>query len=266
MVPHTNFQITNGSFMIIDADCHVSSEKFDGAALTAPELIEHMDRAGVDKAIIWLRPTYTKEIDQENRAVYTAVQAFPDRLLGFGWANPRLGSQHVSATIHRCFDEYGLRGIKFNGAQDDYVIDDPSILEFIEEAAQYGKPIAFHIGADFYENTHPFRLGHIAARFPEISFLMVHMGGAGLPSLHRAAIETARQNTNITLIGSAINEGPILSAINTLGPERVCFGSDMPFGLMHVRLAMYQSLLRDHMPSDCNKIMGENIARILNVT
>lgn len=252
--------------MIIDADCHISSEKFDGTAIIAPELIEQMDRAGVDKALVWLRPTYNKEIDQENQAVSAAVQAFPERLLGFGWVNPRLGKTHVSSTITRCFEEYGLRGIKFNGAQDEYVIDDPAILECIEEAAQYAKPIAFHIGADLYENTHPYRLGHIAARFPEISFLMVHMGGAGLPSLHRAAIETARQYANITLIGSAINENPILTAINAIGPDRICFGSDMPFGLMHVRLAMYQAILRDHSPADREKIMGGNIARILDLT
>ncbi len=27
-----------------------------------------------------------------------------------------------------------------------------------------------------------------------------------------------------------------------LGPDRLCFGSDMPFGLMHVQLAMYRTL------------------------
>jgi uncharacterized protein len=252
--------------MIIDADCHISSVKFDGLAITADELIVQMDRTGVDRALIWLRPVYTKEIDQENLAVYEAVKVYGDRLLGFGWVNPRLGRKTAADTIRCCFEEYGMRGIKFNGAQDDYVIDDPAILEFVEQAARYAKPIAFHIGADFYENTHPYRLGHIAERFPEIPFLMVHMGGAGTPSLHRAAIETARRYSNITLIGSAINENPILTAIEVLGAERVCFGSDTPFGRMHVRLAMYQALLRDHTPAEKEKILGGNLTRILKLT
>jgi len=249
--------------MIFDADCHISSQKFDRAALTSTELIAHMDRAGVDKALVWLRPTYTKEIDRENQAVYAAMKQYPGRLYGFGWTNPRLGKANASSAIKRCLDDYNLCGIKFNGAQDEYVIDDPAVLELIDEAAQYGKPIAFHIGADYYENTHPYRLGHIAARYPQTNFLMVHMGGAGLPSLHRAAIETALAHPNITLIGSAINEGPVLNALETLGPERVCFGSDMPFGLMHVRLAMYQALLRDHPLAEREKILGGNIARVL---
>jgi predicted TIM-barrel fold metal-dependent hydrolase len=251
--------------MLIDADCHLSSQKFDAISLTAPELIEQMDRAGVDRALVWLKPPYNKDIDPENRAIYDAMRAHPQRLLGFGWANPQLGKQHTLDTIRRCFEEYGFYGIKFNGAQDYYVIDDPAILPYIEAAAVYGKPIAFHIGSDYYENTHPYRLGHIAARFPETRFLMVHMGGASIPTLDRSAIETAQQYSNIILTGSSINEMAILRAIRALGPERVCFGSDTPFRLMHVQLAMYQALLRDTPAADREKILGGNLARLLNV-
>ena len=77
--------------MIIDADCHISSHKFDDLAMTADELVEHMDRARVDKALVWLKPPYNRDIEPENRAVYEATLKYPDRFLGFGWANPRLG-------------------------------------------------------------------------------------------------------------------------------------------------------------------------------
>jgi predicted TIM-barrel fold metal-dependent hydrolase len=224
-----------------------------------------MDRAGVDQALVWLKPPYNKDIDPENRAIYEAMRMYPQRLLGFGWANPRLGKQHTLDTIRRCFEEYGMYGIKFNGAQDYYVIDDTSILPYIEAAAAYGKPIAFHIGADFYENTHPYRLGNIAARFPEIPFLMVHMGGAGTPALDRSAVETAQKHPNITLIGSAIHELAILNALKTLGTDRLCFGSDSPFRLMHVQLAMYQALLRDFPPDDQAKVLGGNLAGLLDL-
>jgi predicted TIM-barrel fold metal-dependent hydrolase len=251
--------------MIFDADCHISSGKLDTLAITGAELVDRMDRAGVDRALVWLKPPYDKNIDPENQAVCEAMRAFPGRLLGFGWANPHQGKRQTLGTIKRCFEEYGFYGIKFNGAQDYYVIDDASILPYIEAAAAYGKPIAFHIGADFYENTHPYRLGNIARRFPEIPFLMVHMGGAGTPSLDRSAIETAQRYPNITLIGSAIHEMAILNALNALGTGRLCFGSDSPFRLMHVQLAMYQALLRDFPPEDQVKVLGGNLARLLGV-
>jgi predicted TIM-barrel fold metal-dependent hydrolase len=177
-----------------------------------------------------------------------------------------LGQAVTLDTIKQCLEEYGFLGIKFNGAQDDYVIDDPDIgLPSIETAAQYGKPIAFHIGADFYENTHPYRLGHITATFPEPQFLMVHMGGASLPALDRSAIEVAARHSNIAIIGSAIPARAILRAIHTLEVDRLCFGSDTPFGLMHVELAKYKALLQDFNEVDQARVLGGNLCRLLSL-
>ncbi len=251
--------------MIVDADCHLSSQHWDGLSITADELISQMDRAGIDRALVWLKPPYNKDIGPENQAVFEATQRYPSRLIGFGWVNPRLGSQQTRDTLKRCFEEYGFYGVKFNGAQDDYVIDDASVLSWIEQAASYGKVIGFHIGADFYENTHPYRLGHIATLYPQTRFLMIHMGGAGKPSLERAALEVARQHPNILLIGSAIGERAILHAIQELGATRLSYGSDTPFGLMHVQLAMYQALLRDTPAPDRELILGANLCHWLNL-
>ncbi len=249
--------------MIIDADCHISSHKFDDLAITAEELVVQMDRAGVDRALVWLKPPYDKNIEPENRAIYVAARQYSDRLIPFGWTNPRLGKQRASRIVKQCFEEYGFAGIKFNGAQDGYVIDDPAVMALIEEAVGYGKPLAFHIGGDFPENTHPYRLGQIAQRFPQTQFIMIHMGGAAFPPLDRSAIETAQRHENITLIGSAIHERAVLGAIQALGPQRVCFGSDMPFFFMHARLAMYQALLRDFSEEDKASVLGGNIARLV---
>lgn len=83
--------------MIVDADCHISSHKTDNLAIMADELVHQMDQADVDKALIWLKPPYNKDIKTENRAVYEATQKYLDRFLGFGWANPRLGKAALLA-------------------------------------------------------------------------------------------------------------------------------------------------------------------------
>lgn len=249
--------------LIVDADCHISSSRFDGLAMTADDLLREMDRAGVDKSLIWLKPPYDKDIGPENRAIHAASRAHPERFLPFGWTNPRLGLQRAKDVATQCFEEYGFLGIKFNGAQDDYVIDDAqTVMPVIEHAARYAKPLAFHIGGDFAENTHPFRLGAIAARFPETQFILIHIGGASFPALDRAAIEIAAAHDNIAVIGSAIHERAILKAVEVLGHERVCFGSDMPFFLMHARLAMYRAILRDHGEDAVRAILGDNIRRL----
>ncbi len=252
--------------MIVDADCHISSQRFDGLALTADDLVAAMDGAQVDQALVWLKPPYDKDIGPENRAVYDAARAYPDRLIPFGWVNPRLGERHALDTLARCFDEYGFHGVKFNGAQDDYVIDDEAlVIPIVERAAAYGKVLAFHIGADFPENTHPMRLGRLAARFPDTTFLLIHLGGAAFPALDRAAIEVASAHHNLHVIGSAIHERAIIAALDTLGTDRVSFGSDMPFFLMHVRRAMYEALLEGRDEHTRRGIMGENILRVLGL-
>lgn len=253
--------------MIIDADVHISPTHEDANALEIDELLRMMDRAGVARALTWLRPPYMREIDESNAYVYRATKQHPDRILGFGWANPRLGVDKARDMARRCIKEYGFYGVKLNGAQESYYIDDPVLsIPIIEEIAKTGKLLAFHVGADAYEHTHPFRVGKIARQFPELQILVVHMGGAAYADLSNATIEIAQEYPNLTLIGSGVRATAVLRAIKALGAERVCFGSDTPFALMRVEVAKYNALL-DGEVSDKEKhaIMAGNIARLFGL-
>jgi uncharacterized protein len=253
--------------MIIDADVHISPSYESGNSIHIDELLRRMDRSGVDKALTWLQPPYMREITNSNKYVYSAMKNNPDRILGFGWADPNLGIEKAKDEVKRCIYEYGFFGVKLNGAQNSFYIDDPKLsIPVIEEIAKTGNILAFHCGGDAYEQTHPFRIGKIAKMFPELQIFMVHMGGAAFADLSNAAIEIAAQNPNITLIGSAIRSIPILKAVKTLGASRVCFGSDTPFELMHVEVAKYNSLLDGEVTKEeKDSIMGGNILRLFNL-
>lgn len=251
--------------MIIDADTHITPT---GEGILLEELINNIENCDVDKALVWLQPPYMREIAQLNEYVYQAIQKYPDKLLGFGWADPNLGVEESKDMVKKCIYEYGFYGVKLNGAQNNFKIDDPEkALPVIEEVAKTGKILAFHVGADFYVNTHPYRVGKIAEMFPELEIIMVHMGGAGLPDLSEESIEFAQKYDNLTLVGSAIGPKKILKAIKVLGADRVCFGSDTPFQYMHVELAKYNALLdREITKEDKRKIMGGNIFRLFGLT
>ncbi|AEE97880.1 amidohydrolase family protein [Mahella australiensis] len=253
--------------MIIDADVHISPVSEGNNSINVEELIKRMDKADVDKAITWLQPPYMREIKEANKYIYESSVRFPDRILGFGWVDPHFGLEESKNIIKRCIYEYNFYGIKLNGAQNSFFIDDPELaLPLIEEIAKTGRILALHVGADDYERTHPFRVGKIAKMFPEVNILMVHMGGASFADLSHAAIEVAQECQNITLIGSAIRTIPIIRAIRTLGTRRVCFGSDTPFELMHVEVARYNALLNGEVSEDGKKdIMGGNIARLFKL-
>lgn len=253
--------------MIIDADAHISPTGESSVDITIDQLLRHMDRAGVDKAITWLRPPYMREIAPSNRYVYEAMRDYPDRILGFGWVDPHLGVERMKDEIKRCVEEYGFYGIKLNGAQNSFYIDDPKMsLPLIEAVAKTGKHLAFHIGTDAYEATHPYRLGKIAKLFPDTHMFMIHMGGVGFADLSNAAVEVIADNPNITGIGSALRHIHVLTAIKKLGAHRVCFGSDTPFNLMHVEVAAYKALMDGELSiNDQNFVMAGNVIRLLGL-
>lgn len=252
--------------MIIDSDVHISPTLEEGNSMYLEELFNHMEKAGVDKALTWLQPPYLRCIDDSLRYVYNATKSYPDKVLGFGWVDPHLGMAKSKDTIKKCIYEYGFYGVKLNGAQNSFYIDDPVIsLPLIKEIAQAGKILALHVGADAFEYTHPYRVGKIASIFPELKILAVHMGGVVLPNLCNSMIEIATKFPNITLIGSKVDSFSILKAIKTIGSSRVCFGSDTPFELMHVEVARYKALLSDISSEDQQKIMGGNIKKLLNL-
>jgi len=252
--------------MIIDADTHISPIS-GGLNIQADELLRRMDYSGVDKAITWLQPAYFPDVDFGNALVYEAAKKYPDRILGFGWADPHYGLDAAKDQIKRCIEEYGFYGVKLNGAQNRFFIDSEDMaLPLIDEIVKAGVILAFHIGTDAFEATHPFRLAKIARRYPETKILAVHMGGVAFHDLSSAAIEVALEYPNITLIGSGVRAVNSLKAIKTLGSDRVCFGSDTPFALMHVELAMYEALLRDEVSERSKKlVLGGNIAGLFKI-
>jgi predicted TIM-barrel fold metal-dependent hydrolase len=209
-----------------------------------------------------------REIAESNAYVYEATKQYPHRILGFGWADPHLGVERSKDDVKRCVYDYGFHGVKLNGAQNSYYIDDPKLsLPLVEEIAKTGKLLAFHVGTDAYETTHPFRVAKVARTFPELMILMAHMGGVAHHDLSNAGIEMAKECPNLFLIGSAVRSRAILKAIKTLGADRVCFGSDTPFELMHVEVAKYHALFDGEVtPEDEQQVMGGNIARLMDLT
>jgi hypothetical protein len=251
--------------MIIDADVHLSPLR-EGNRITVDELLRRMDRSGVERALAWLQPAYFRDVEGGNRYIYECAHRYPERIIGFGWVDPHFGLEKSLDEVKRCTEEYGFVGVKLNGAQNEFPIDDEQVcLPLIEAIVETGKLLAFHIGADSFENTHPFRLAKIARRYPQATILAVHMGGAAVPDLSRAMLEFAQECPNIYLVGSAVSAPAVLRAIQHLGPERVLFGSDTPFQLMHVEVARYRALLEDLPSEAADLVLGENARRLFRI-
>lgn len=256
------YRIRCESMFIFDADAHLSLT--EEPALTAEELIASMDRAGIDKSVVWLQPPYMRTLDAANRYVYESARRYSDRFVPIGWADPHFGVDKALDMVKRCDEEYGMLGVKLNGAQNTFYIDDLDTVEpIIAEIEKRGLVLALHIGADFYDFTHPYRAAKIAKRHPGLRMLLAHMGGAGMPNLGNACIEAAQECPHMLLIGSAISYKMVRKGIETLGAKRICFGSDAPFAYQDVEVAAYRQLLRDLPEAEQCSIMGGNIQAFL---
>ena len=249
--------------LIIDADTHIAPT---GGDFALEAHLERIERAGIDKTLTWLKPDYTgTEIEGHLKYVYEATKRYPDVILGFGWADPTVDVDHAKKMVHVCIEEYGFYGVKLNGAQNDYRIDDPVLaLPVIEEIAKAGAMLAFHIGDDAYENTHPFRAERVARMYPEMPILMVHMGRSNW-DMNQAVVEIANRCPNMVLVGSATTDKAVLHAIDVLGAARVLFGSDAPFQRPHVVRATYEAALSDLTDEEKALVMGGNAARLFKL-
>jgi uncharacterized protein len=250
--------------MIFDADVHIT-DRAGGNNMSIGALISQMDRYGVDKALCWPMVSYTGEVADDNRAIAVGMKNHPDRIIGFGGLNPMRGLNQAKDELKKCINDYGLRGVKLNGARDGYYVDSEELaMPLIEEIVGNGLLLSLHCGINDPAKAHPWRIGNIAERFPEATVLMIHMGGAGAyPALHDSAFAIAKKHENIHLVGSEADPRAIVRAISDVGADRVLYGSDTPFVPMKYGLALYKTLLEEFTEADAEKVMGNNMAKLL---
>ena len=169
--------------MIIDADCHISPTFEGGNSITIDELLRRMDNAGVDKALTWLAAALrARGRPGESPMSTRPTRKYPDRILGFGWADPNLGVEQAKddgPPVHR--------GVRLPRRQAErrperaIAIDDPQTApaRWLKRSPSPARHWRFTSGRTPIERTHPFRAAksrpHVSADLP---ILMVHMGGA----------------------------------------------------------------------------------------
>ena len=122
--------------------------------------------------------------------------------------------------------------------------DNAAYLQFYELAREFRIPVVFHTGASASTEaslnySHPARIGEIAETYPEVTFIMAHMGK---PFLKEAAgVLQSRDNVYADLSGfiegpESVYENDFSFEMQRLGevvnnravPEKLLYGSDWP--------------------------------------
>lgn len=196
----------------------------------ADRLIEFADRMGIDRLCIYMGMTFAydpspSELRQANDEVHSALQRYPDRLLGFVYLNPKYVPESL-AELDRCVRDGPMVGVKLWVAKH---CNDADLDPLVRRATAYKAIIFQHtwmkINGNLPGESTPLELAALAARHPEARLICGHSGGDW-----EQGIRAIRAYPNIfaDLAGGDPVAGITEMAIRELGVDRVLFGSDVP--------------------------------------
>jgi uncharacterized protein len=219
---------------------------------------------------------------QSNDLLAAVVRRHPERFTGLAHHAMRPGA---GAELRRAVDELGLRGYKQLGPMTDYAFEDPGLRDLWTFLAERGLPALIHFGflgrgggVVSHPRMSPLSLFTVARDFPEIPFIVPHFGAgywqdllALCWSLPNVYIDTSGSNQWMRWMPYPLTlEDLFRKAFETVGPERVLFGTDssaFPRGFsvryLHDQLRACYTL---NLPEkDIALVFGGNAARLLKI-
>ena len=246
---------------IVDSHTHLMDEPFhylEGMRIS--DFINLMDEAEIDVSVIFTLVGLIRDFQKHNDRLATAISTNPKRLVGLGSVNPWYGDEAVDE-VYRCFTKLGFAGLKLHPWFTGFLVNSPTMDPICKIAGEFGKPIFLHTGTP--PGSSPLQVGNLAERFPDVVFVMAHLG---LPDLWWEAIAAARRHPNLYVETAGAHSLSISKAVEILGSNRVMFGSDAPFGgKNNVFFQRDKIHLLNFTEQDTLNIMGLTAARVFDI-
>jgi predicted TIM-barrel fold metal-dependent hydrolase len=221
-------------------DFHVRLAPRPGAK---ERLLATLDECGIDRAAVAAGGTIDLrrlsrqlvegghvETDADNDAVLAAAAASGGRLVPFWFANP-----------YRPAAEYADRGAPFRGleispAVHGVPLTDPRVDDLVVVAAGLGQPV--YVVCITRPGCEVADLVALARRHPRVRFVLGH---SGVGNIDYYGVDLVAPVPNIWFETSGGYSGVLRDAVDTLGAERVLFGSEFPLQHPEVELAKYRA-------------------------
>jgi len=244
----------------------------DAKMATADELINSMDKDGVDISVIVNYGWTTHELCVEtNDYILESIARYPDRLIGFCSVQPNSYEAAINE-IERCV-QGGIKGV--GEMRPDIqlldLLDEAVMKPFTEVIAKHKLILLTHasepVGHDYPGKgiITPDMLYPFITSYPDLTIVCAHWGG-GLPFYSlMPEVKKAMANVFFDTAASPFLYSPQIynQVIQLVGADKILFGSDYPLMPQSRLLKEIDSL---ELPEESrNLILSGNARRLLGI-
>jgi len=259
-------------YMDSDAGFAMLYSSPDAKLATADELIDSMDKDGVDVSVVLNFGWTTHELCVEtNDYILESITRYPKRLVGFCTVQPR-SLESALGEIERCA-KGGIRGVgEMRPDLQLFDLRDKEVTEPFVEVMRKHKLILLTHTSEPVGHIYPGKgsvtpevLYPFITSFPDLTIVCAHWGG-GLPFYAlMPEVKQAMSNVFFDTAASPFLYSPQVynQVIQLVGADKILFGSDYPLLAQSRLIGEVRSL---DLPEETKKlILSGNAQRLLGI-
>jgi hypothetical protein len=243
--------------------------------MSVEDFVEHLDKMGVEKAVIFNLDEETSSgiAGLPNDYYAEIVRQFPDKFIGFAGIDP-LKKKKAIKEIERSFN-LGLRGVAIRPFMFQVAPNNKKMYPIYSKCVELDLPIWFHMSINYSTNTmeveRPIYIDVVAQDFPDLKIIAGHGGWPWVNEM----VAVAWRNPNIFIdIASYLPKyigmkgtgwEPLMHFGNSVLQDRILFGSTWLFmGMSIKQLAdgVMELPLKEEVK---RKWLYENAAKLLDI-
>jgi len=238
--------------MNIDGYCTLGVDR--EYTLTESALLQAMDRAEVDRAVIASVDRFLAVDNREgNDVLLNTASSHADRLIPSCSVNPWYGHAAIQE-LKRALGE-GARILVLHPFVQGYLANDELVWPVLDVVAQEDIPVYIHTGPP--GNSTPWQVVDLAERYPSVDFIIGHCGAT---DFWNDVVEAAKAADNVVLESSLARPFLFAGYLKEVGKRKGIMGSFAPLNELTFEWGQMREVLP---PEEWGDVYGNNLVRLL---
>ncbi len=219
-------------------------------------MVRVMDRTGIDQAIVSPFEGLMTDGVSSDHTILQASQAYPGRFIPYACANPHFADD-IGTVVARSHAAHHFPGLKPYWVYHGLPLTHDKYRDWFSYANEHRLFMLIHSGEDHIIP----ETRELALRYPDMTFLLGHSGISFRVARMNAALANELPNVVCELNFTNLTRGVVKFLVDTCGPDKVLFGTDMPLRDPAPQLGW---IVYERLPREVKEqILSGNMKRIL---